>query len=532
MSPRYEVGVDTSTIDFILEQSVFSKNGPGIFFEDMQTRNLAIQINNNLFIGNKIADFGVYNFSGNVLYGRADKIESVNTTRITGNSFLQNYLYSSITDTILQRISVGVFGSADSINATQNFWGSDQIATTRKAIYDYYTNYTSPRFTLEPLLTTPLSTSPPHIYRVCTVPMSGSNDNADCSVLEEQFAFHDLSGIKLALKANRPISAESAEIIYTWLTDSLQEQSRSLVISVQSINEGQDHIITIDSLLQNDFGTGPGYLSIVGFRGPTGETIPPLTVGYKTFSSAKFEKLQKKNNGSSGVKDISSIENSTFDSLAVFPSFTDHRKSRFYLYLSGNISDQRINDRRPLQQYIFPLDAVNSSYLQPGFSAGLRWDRTIFKSFSANLMLSYTYLRAAQKVNQLFDTLLPYANRFTSFMPRSHFELLGVNGGLQAKLTPSFLVQGGGALELNLKRNTWVDRESPSYKAVLYSVYTGIEVALPHRNQFTMIWMGLRWRHWFSSIAIENVRNTLDAVEIYSAIDFSVFKLSLKRRSK
>jgi len=57
-------------------------------------------------------------------------------------------------------------------------------------------------------------------------------------------------------------------------------------------------------------------------------------------------------------------------------------------------------------------------------------------------------------------------------------------------------------------------------------------VAVPNRKQLPPVWMGVRWRHWFSSILVENVTNSLDAIEIYSGFDISLFRLKFKRNRK
>ena len=532
MSPFFEAGSDNPMIDFLLQQSLFTKNGPALFVEDMISNNFTLQIQNNLFVGNKLSDFGVYNFSGNVIYGRADKREASPTTRLTGNSFLQNYLYSVYGDSILQRASVGVFGSADSVDAKQNFWGSTQLASIRRQLYDFYTNYTSPRLLIEPILTAPLALSPPHIYQVCSSVGNTETMATDCSLLDEGFVLKDLSSVELLIRANKPVLNEGAELVYTWLNDSLQEQSRSLLISVGRLTGDSVFSLKIDSSELATLQKRPGFLSLLGCRGQNNETIPALSFGHESYLREKYLIQTTAEKKSTSVSDSSSNRSLVNETAAESLELAELKKSRFFFFIAGNISSQRIIDQRPLQQFLFLQDAVNSSYLKPGLSAGLRFDRTIIKSISASLMLNYSYLSPVQRVIQSIDTLPPFADRFASFMPRNHYVYFGFSGGLQARLTPSFVLQGGGGVDLNFRRYILTDKDKPSYRSVGLSVFSGIEVAVPNRKQLPPVWMGVRWRHWFSSIHVENVTNSLDAVEIYSGFDISLFRLKFKRNRK
>ena len=528
MNPRYEAGFENPNIGFTVERSVFTKSGAALYFEDLNTVNLLPRIVNNVFANNRITDFGVYNFSGNVLFGRADKSDSPFIAELEGNSFLQNFLVSAVGDTIVQRVSIGVFGNADSVLAARNFWGISQLSSVRGFVYDFFTNYTSPRLVLEPFLTTPSLITPAHIFRACLVDNSMPDNLSTCDLLDNGFSLRGKKANKIYLFSNKILIREQALVIYSWLDDSLQVKSRKIASSFDAKDDDTSIEITLDSNDIKQIGDKPGFISIQDFRGLNYETVPAVLIGYDEFLKEKYS-LEKRADSlkASSIKINSQIN----DDLSV-PGFSQAllplKRSSLFLAGSINVSSQFVSDFRPLQQLVFPISSINYSLLQPGFSGTIRWDFRVFKPLSTCMILGYTFLRPTTKMLRS-DTLPPFSNRFTSFMPRNSFQMIGIQSGFRVTLLSTLSIFTGAAFDYNLTRFTSIDKDLPSYNQYLYSFYTGLEAALPTRSQPPTFYVGLKWRRWLSTISVVDVTNQMDVLELYTALRIS--KLLIKQKN-
>jgi hypothetical protein len=532
MSPRFEAGVDNPVISFDLHGSLFTQNGASVYFEDMVANNLSIRVTSNVFVNNRLADYGVYNYSGNVLYGRADKRDPSFSATLEANTFLQNYLVSIVSDTIVQRTSVGVFGTADSIRARDNFWGTTKLTAIRKGVYDFYTNYTSPGLLIEPFLSTPSFSAPPHIFSICADDGTAGSFFSICDLLDERFLLANVSGLTLQANSNKPLLNESAQLLHTWLDDSLQQQTRVLNATFKRGNDELVQLIVLDSLDRELFINRPGFLKLEGFRGVNNETVPSLMIGYESYLQSVYA-MRKKTNESIAELDSTITRSSESDvklSTVNTPIVTTTTKTRFYLVAGSNISHQQITDSRPLQTLIFPIEDINSSFLQPGFSVGIRWDRSIHRSLSSSVTIGYSFIRPSRQLQQLSDSILPFGTRFASFMPRQSFRLVGLQAGLRATVFSSLSVNAGGAIDYNMLQKTSIDKETPSYKSYVHSFYAGLEVALPAGHQIAPVVVGIKWRRWFSTIALKNVSNTIDMAELFTAV--SLWRASSDRKKE
>jgi hypothetical protein len=520
MNPLYEAGLENPLISFDVERSVFTKNGASLYFEDFNNTNLLIKVVNNLFANNRITDFGVYNFSGNVLFGRADQTAPSFSAVVERNSFLQNFLISIVDDTVVQRVSVGVYGNADSVRASQNFWGTSQVSVIRDGLFDFFTNYTAPRLTVEPFLIAPPSLAPTHIYRVCLKEKSTAGNLALCNLLDAGVSFGDKEVTDIHLFANRPLRGENAQVIYTWLDDSLQQQTRLLSATLLPVNNENKIVLSIDSTETDRIGERPGYLTVSGFKGENDETVPMLLIGYDAFLRDKytFQKRAEAQKRIVSTKDAASEKEPP--SAGVTQLLLSSKKSRLYVIAAVNVSSQLINDIRPLQQLVFPISSINSSQLQPGFGGGFRWDHKLFKPVSASVVVGYSYIRPTQTL-QHSDTLPPFRNRFASFVPRNSFQLAGVQAGIAATLLSTVSLVAGAAIDYNLTQRTIIDKETPSYQQNFYSYYAGLEAALSGRGQLPPVLVGIKWRRWNSNISIPGVTNEIDLVELTTSFSIS-----------
>jgi hypothetical protein len=531
LNPRYEAGLDNPRIPFNLERSVFTRNGSALYFEDLNSANLLVRVVNNVFANNRITDFGVYNFSGNVLYGRADRSASPFSAFIESNSFLQNFLVSVVGDTIVQRVSVGVFGNADSVQAVRNYWGENRLAVIQRSVYDFNTNYTAPSLIVEPFLDTPPFLAPTHIFRVCIVDSSSSQKLAACNLLDGGVSFNGKDVSEIHLYANKPLTSENAQVIFTWLDDSLLQKTSVLAASFRSTSDPNKIEIAIDTTDIDRFGKSRGYLTLQGFQGVNNETVPALFIGFETFLKEKYL-LQKRADSLQFARQTINaqfIGDSTKTPLTQ-PSFP-LKRSRFFLVGAINLSSQLISDVRPLQQLVFPVSGINNSFIQAGFFGAIRWDVRVLKPLSTSLLIGYTYLRPTTRMKHS-DTLPPFSNQFTSFMPRSSFQLVGAQAGLRGALLSNLSVLAGGALDYNLTPTTSIDQQSPSYNRYLFSYYAGLEVGLPGRGQLPVCLVGIKWRRWLSTISVAGVSDITDLIELNTVFSLSRSGTTPKKSKK
>ncbi|MFM8805730.1 MAG: hypothetical protein ACKOD1_00035, partial [Sphingomonadales bacterium] len=531
LNPRYEAGFDNRNIEFTLERSLFTKNGAALYFEDFNNPNLSSSVVNNVFVNNRITDFGVYNFSGNVLFGRADKSDLSTSTVLEGNSFLQNFLVSVVSDTIVQRVSVGIFGNADSALAIRNFWGTHLLASIKDGVYDFYKNYTVPRLVVEPFLNTPPAEGPPHIFRACLANRASRDTLSACHLLERGVSFNGQEVLDIDLFSNKALRSENAQVAYTWLNDSLQQTTRLLRASFRTDEESQKIVLTLES--SNVYGSvnSPGYISVEGFLGENGETVPALLIGYDTYLREKYLLLKRADSLQRANVKNGTLSEREGEVAAVTTSPLPIKRSRFYLVGGANVSSQLVYDTRPLQQLIFSFESLNNSFLHPGLYGGFRWDIRLFKPVSASLMLGYTYLRTTANIKG-YDTLPPFGTQFTSFMPRNSFQLLGAQAGLRATLLSSLSVLGGAAVDHNLTQRTSVDEQTPSYRPYFFGYYAGLEAALPSRKQLPAILVGIKWRRWHSNVAVFGVTNQMDVVELNTVFSLSRTNIKFKKSKR
>jgi hypothetical protein len=130
------------------------------------------------------------------------------------------------------------------------------------------------------------------------------------------------------------------------------------------------------------------------------------------------------------------------------------------------------------------------------------------------------------------DTLPPFSNQFTSFMPRSSFQLVGAQAGLRGALLSNLSVLAGGALDYNLTPTTSIDQQTPSYNRYLFSYYAGLEVGLPGRGQLPACLVGIKWRRWLSTISVAGVSDITDLIELNTVFSLSRSGTNPKKSKK
>jgi hypothetical protein len=124
LNPPFNFNTDSAFISFKVVNNLFTGNNAGIYFEDLRSDHVDIEISNNTFANNLVFGFKNYNISTNYIYGRADQVHTRYTSKIENNSFVKNFLVDNISDTIVHSANFGIYGSEKLFNIGNNHWGS------------------------------------------------------------------------------------------------------------------------------------------------------------------------------------------------------------------------------------------------------------------------------------------------------------------------------------------------------------------------------------------------------------------------
>ena len=273
LNPPFNFNTDSASISFKVNNNLFTGNNAGIYFEDLKSDYVDIEISNNTFANNLVFGFQNYNISTNYIYGRADQVYTRFNSKIENNSFVKNFLVDNISDTIVHSANFGIYGSEKLFNIVNNYWESVEKEIITKGFYDQTINYSSPKLEYEPFLTIPKETNPAHVY---------SMKNGDNST-----EFQDTLTIRDQLKSvilvsNKKVNYSKATINYSYFKkDSTMEMVDTLLtFSPQDIDATTSKLdITKTVASQRRI----GYYTIKGISGSNNEIVPDIRIGYQAF---------------------------------------------------------------------------------------------------------------------------------------------------------------------------------------------------------------------------------------------------------
>lgn len=529
MPPRFEPGKENPVIGFQISQCVFSGNESPVYFEDLTSDNLKITVVDNLFMSNRLADYGVYNFSGNIIFGRADSYTSTYQATFSGNSFLQNYLLNLSADTVLRESTIGLYGTFDSLSAVNNYWGYTNLSLIRLNIYDYYTNYTAPKLLIEPISNQPSATVPPHVFRVLPGVSSSGVQNARNILLGSDFVLQREAPSAYQFFSNRAIRYSTGKLTWHYLDDSLRMQELLVQTRFVSAPTDRQALMEIDSASMLLLKKHPGYLELTGLIGENEEYIPTIYIGYRSFLRIKKQALDKDRQDRlrSAETDRLTAGNlntsSTFDpgTRLAATEFVSHQN--IYFMPSVNSSAQTIDDIGPPGQFIYPVDGLQRTGFSLGAGAGVRWVNHYTKRLSYGAALSYTYLKPAQTFLNT-DSITPFTGRFVGFVPRKEFHFVGLSAFGSVSYS-DLRFTAGGVMELNLSPFAPLDAEGfSSYRDLMWSLFAGIEFEFDpfeysKKEKLPGYLLGIRYRKGFPMLNTTQVLNTTNMVEFYIAAE-------------
>ena len=306
INPGTEGSSSINKTVFTLYKNLFAENQAPLYFEDFVSDRMQINLVSNAFVNNRIMEYGKYTFSSNILFGRMDKTSTRYPPVITANSFVGNVLWDNNADTVLHAANLGLYGSYDSLRVPGNYWGVIGVRNIQKSIYDYTVNYTSPKLVVDPYLSEPSDSIPPHIFNIERLPIRESQrlsyrlrdgrwkEVIDSIGTQIDNTFSLQQGLQsLQLTANQRVDINAVKVHLVFLKDSLRIADTLLYPKIDSITDKRGIVFEFNFRTDSLFRTKTAYLVIAGLTGKFGEYIPETRIGYPAFlQSFNKEKLR------------------------------------------------------------------------------------------------------------------------------------------------------------------------------------------------------------------------------------------------
>ena len=273
LNPPFNYNQSDDFINFRISHNLFTANNAALYIEDLKSDHLKYEISNNAFVNNSVYGFKNYNISTNLIYGRVDQIFSKYSAKLTGNSFVSNYLIDNLSDTIVHAANFGVYGTDKTFDLSNNFWGATTKDASFKGIYDQTLNYNSPKINLEPFLTVPDAQVPAHVFSI----LNGETEIeiTDTIAVKESFK-------SFKLLSNNKLDFNKLKLGYSFFKDdsTLKRTDTTLTVSVQALNDFSNKItITKTANLTKKM----GYFNLSGIVDVNGKATPEIQVGYASY---------------------------------------------------------------------------------------------------------------------------------------------------------------------------------------------------------------------------------------------------------
>jgi len=274
LNPPFNFNTDSVSNTFKVINNLFTGNNAGVYFEDLKSDHVDIEISNNTFANNNVYGFKNYNISTNYIYGRADQINTRFTAKIDKNSFFKNFLVDNISDTVVHAANFGIYGTEKLFNLSNNFWGSTVKDYITKSIYDQNLNYSSPKIEYEPFLQKPSELNPLHVYSI--INGETNEDIQDSIIIKNQ-----LKSIVLGTNIKANYSKATINYIYFKKDSTMERIDTVLSFNAQEVNETTTKLDITKTIAV----TKPriGYYYIKGITGSKNEIVPDVKIGYQAY---------------------------------------------------------------------------------------------------------------------------------------------------------------------------------------------------------------------------------------------------------
>ena len=273
LNPPFNFNQSEDFVNFRISHNLFTGNNAALYFEDLKSDHVKYEISNNAFVNNAVYGFKNYNISTNLIYGRVDQLFSKHSAKLTGNSFVSNYLIDNLSDTIVHVANFGVYGTDKTFDLSNNYWGANSKEGIFKGIYDQTLNYNSPKINIEPFLTAPDAKAPAHVFSI----LNGESDLEipDSIIVKESFK-------SFKLLSNNKLDFNNLRLGYSYFKDdsTLKRTDTTLTFSIQAVNDLSNKI-TITKTANAAKKTG--YYNLSGIVDVNGKATPEIKVGYVNY---------------------------------------------------------------------------------------------------------------------------------------------------------------------------------------------------------------------------------------------------------
>ena len=396
-------------VDFKITNNLFSGNNASIYFEDLQSDHLKIEISNNSFVYNTIFGFKNYNISTNVLYGRVDKSSSVFPVKLNQNNFTGNYLIDNLSDTITHAANMGIYGTEKSLLISNNYWGSNTKDLIQKSLYDQALNYNAPKLEYEPFLSKPNDKAPVFISGLI---------NGESNINFDDFTFIKENLKSIISKSNGKIDFSKLLLTYTYFTtDSFLTKIDTIVNSSFQVIDENTTKLSLNS--SPNIYKKIGYYKLSGLVDQNNNYSPDVKIGYLNYlkdlrrRTLLAELIKEKKTEDSLKKPppppIDSIKN-------VFQKIEAPLKSRFEFGVSsgGALFRGTISNSNLFMNDMNILMAANVNY-------------TIYSNLSASLTISSFKISNSDKNSSNNDQLargITFSTSMLSISPSINFDFV------------------------------------------------------------------------------------------------------------
>ena len=379
LNPPFNFNMDSSSIEFKIQNNVFSGNNASIYFEDLKSDHIDLEVSNNIFVENAVYGFKNYNISTNILYGRADQIFTRFTPKISNNSFVNNYLIDNLSDTIVHAANFGVYGSEKTFDFKQNYLGSNDKNKIIKSIYDQTLNYSAPKIEFDPFLSAPSENNPGHIFKV---------EGLDKKQIEDTLIIKEaLSG--LILTANSSLNFSSVKILHSYFKDDSSLKKVDTLVTFDILPDGNS--VKLNFTKSVNASKKVGYYLISDVLNQRGGYVPEVKVGYIAYiNDLRRRKLIAEILKDKKIEDSLKRPVAPIDSIKnTFQKIEAPQKSRFELglYTGGAIFNGTISQSNLFSNDVNLFNALNVNY-------------TIFSNLSASMSIANFKLSNSDKLSK------------------------------------------------------------------------------------------------------------------------------------
>lgn len=273
LNPPFGFNQSDNFINFRINHNLFTGNNAAIYFEDLKSDQVKYEISNNAFVNNAVYGFKNYNISTNLIYGRVDQLFSKYSAKLTGNSFVSNYLVDNLTDTIVHVANFGVYGTDKTFDLSNNYWGASTKDGIFKGIYDQTLNYNSPKISVDPFLSAPEAKAPSHVFSIL-------NGETDQEIPDTLIVKESLKSIKVL--SNNKLDFNNVKFAYSYFKDdsTLKKTDTTLTFSVQAVNDLANKLTITKAANQ---AKKTGFYQITGIADANGKATPDLRIGYNYY---------------------------------------------------------------------------------------------------------------------------------------------------------------------------------------------------------------------------------------------------------